>query len=294
MPKLRSIPKPRDLRIHIIKNYPLRRVFSFMNDAMLYSKHLGLKGPLHKNTKALRIRSEIESLKSEALEKKWIRPACVYSFFSVKKENDSLCLHGRSDSPAARLEFPRQKTGEHLSITDFVETDKNEALCAKRTEYRAEFLHSLRPCGKTAGYSATENNTGYIAMFACTSGKAPVRISAKLRETGSYAKSHLLDMLSISCAEALAEAVHSDIRRLWGFPDPAQKRPLRIPRAKYRGERYSFGYPSCPDLTMQKKLFRLLKPGRIGITLTNGMMMEPEASVSGLVVSSPDAVHFAV
>jgi 5-methyltetrahydrofolate--homocysteine methyltransferase len=64
--------------------------------------------------------------------------------------------------------------------------------------------------------------------------------------------------------------------------------------AKYQGQRFSFGYPACPDLEDQAKLFKLLKPEDIGIQLTDGFMMEPEASVTALVFAHPEAKYFNV
>jgi 5-methyltetrahydrofolate--homocysteine methyltransferase len=65
-------------------------------------------------------------------------------------------------------------------------------------------------------------------------------------------------------------------------------------RSHYRGRRYSFGYPACPELEDQAILFALLRPEAIGVSLTDGFMMEPEASVSALVFHHPDAIYFGV
>ena len=88
--------------------------------------------------------------------------------------------------------------------------------------------------------------------------------------------------------------MHHKLRGQWGFPDPAGLSMLDRFRANYRGKRYSFGYPACPDLALQEPLFDLLDPGEIGIELTEGHMMEPEASVSALVLHHPEAKYFLV
>ena len=83
-------------------------------------------------------------------------------------------------------------------------------------------------------------------------------------------------------------------RAAWGFPDPEELEPRDLFAARYRGKRYSFGYPACPDLAGQRQLFEALDPGEIGVELTEGDMMDPEASVSALVVHHPDARYFGV
>ncbi|MCP4898844.1 MAG: hypothetical protein GY906_17880, partial [bacterium] len=84
------------------------------------------------------------------------------------------------------------------------------------------------------------------------------------------------------------------IRELWGFPDPAELTMKDRFAGRYRGKRYSFGYPACPDLDGQSGIWKLLEPEDIGVQLTDGMMMDPEASVSALVFHHPDAKYFSV
>jgi 5-methyltetrahydrofolate--homocysteine methyltransferase len=112
------------------------------------------------------------------------------------------------------------------------------------------------------------------------------------REEGEYLRSHTFAALALETAEAAAELLHSRLRRGWGFPDPEELSIKDCFSARYRGKRYSFGYPACPDLAGQRQLFRVLAPGEIGVHLTEGDMMDPEASVSALVFHHPDARYF--
>ena len=82
------------------------------------------------------------------------------------------------------------------------------------------------------------------------------------------------------------------IREDWGFGDAADMTMQERFTSRYRGKRYSFGYPACPNLDDQQGIFRLLQPEEIGVQLTDGMMMEPEASVSALVFHHPDCSYF--
>ena len=95
-------------------------------------------------------------------------------------------------------------------------------------------------------------------------------------------------------AGGLAEMLHARLRTQWGFPDPPGLTMEDRLKARYRGLRVSFGYPACPRLEDQQQLFAVLKPEDIGVSLTEGCMMEPEASVSALVFHHPDAFYFSV
>jgi len=96
----------------------------------------------------------------------------------------------------------------------------------------------------------------------------------------------------IETAEGAAEYLHRRIREEWGFADPADMTMQQRFTSRYRGKRYSFGYPACPNLDDQQGLWKLLQPEEIGVHLTEGMMMEPEASVSALVFHHPDCSYF--
>ena len=105
---------------------------------------------------------------------------------------------------------------------------------------------------------------------------------------------YVLQALALETAEAFAEHLHSKIRGMWGFSDAPEMTMMERFQAKYRGKRYSFGYPACPVLDDQSKLFSLLKPQDIGVELTEGFMMDPEASVSAIVFNHPACTYFGV
>ena len=101
-----------------------------------------------------------------------------------------------------------------------------------------------------------------------------------------------LQALALEAAEGLAEWLHARLRRAWGFPDPSTLTMAECFRARYRGKRYSPGFPACPDLNMQKGIWELLRPQELGVHLTSGYMMDPEASVSAIVFHHPEARYF--
>jgi 5-methyltetrahydrofolate--homocysteine methyltransferase len=129
-------------------------------------------------------------------------------------------------------------------------------------------------------------------LFVTTAGEGIRELAEDAKARGEYLRSYALQALAIETAEAAAEWLHARLRALWGFPDPVETARQALFQARYRGKRYSFGYPACPDLEQQAELFRLLRPEQIGVQLTDGFMMEPEASVSALVFHHPDAVYF--
>jgi len=114
------------------------------------------------------------------------------------------------------------------------------------------------------------------------------------KQRGEYFLAHALQALALETAEAAAEWLHRRLREDWGFPDPPTMAMKERFTSRYRGKRYSFGYPACPRLEDQAALWKLLGPEEIGVTLTEGYMMEPEASVSALVFHHPDCAYFSV
>jgi len=139
---------------------------------------------------------------------------------------------------------------------------------------------------------ADEGRRDHLCLFVVTAGAGVREVSAKAKEAGEFFKSHALQALGIETAEACAEWLHRRIREDWGFPDPPTLTMHERFTSRYRGKRYSFGYPACPNLDDQRGLFELLRPEEIGVELTEGMMMEPEASVSALVFHHPDCAYF--
>ena len=131
-------------------------------------------------------------------------------------------------------------------------------------------------------------------MFAVTAGHGMREIAEECKAKGEYIRSVGLLALATETAEATAEWLHRRIREDWGISDPAEMTMQQRWTSRYQGKRYSFGYGACPNMEDQLGLWKLLRPGEIGITITDGFMMDPEASVSALVFHHPDAAYFSV
>ncbi|HET9232627.1 MAG TPA: vitamin B12 dependent-methionine synthase activation domain-containing protein, partial [Candidatus Eisenbacteria bacterium] len=265
-----DIPEPPDLLHHVVDGVSLTEVFAYVNPQMLYAKHLGLRGSIDRlrergDVKTAKLEEAIQSLQKEVLSMGLMRPRAVYRFFAASAEGEAIVLRDRPDGTVlARLTFPRQPDRERLSLSDWV-----------------------APGG--------EVSTDYLGAFVTTCGEGVRAQGEAWKDAGEYLKSYALQALAIEAAEGFAELLHQRMRRMWGFPDPADLTRKELFQAKYRGLRVSFGYPACPDLEDQAVLWRLLEPDRhIGVELTEGFMMDPEASVSALVFHHPDARYFSI
>ena len=263
------IPTPPDLKRHVVDRVPLEEIFPYVNPAMLYGKHLGLRGNLEAllaagDEKARRLRAQVAAVEDEVLAAGAMPARAVYKFFPAQSEGDTMFLYGSDRRVEESFTFPRQSTGEGLSLADFV---------------------APRGTGLT----------DYVALFAVSCGAGVRELAERWKNEGRFLDSHILQALAIEGAEALAELLHRRLREMWGFPDPPDMTTSERFKARYRGVRVSFGYPACPRLEDQEKLFRVLDvEGTIGVRLTEGYMMDPEASVSALVFHHPEARYFVI
>jgi 5-methyltetrahydrofolate--homocysteine methyltransferase len=256
-------PRPPDLERHVLRDVPLTHVYPYLNLQMLYGKHLGLRGLVTRlleedDPKARELETVVEALKQEAVAGGLLHAHGLYRWFRARAAGNTLLILTPGGAEAGRFTFPRQRDGERLCLTDYVRDDADD----------------------------------WVAMFAVTCGEGVRERSQAWKERGDYLRSHALQALAIECAEAFAEMLHARLRTLWGFPDPPELSIEDKLKARYRGLRVSFGYPACPELADQATLWRLLEPERIGIRLTEGFMMDPEASVSALVFHHSAAKYF--
>lgn len=252
-----------DRRIRAIPN--LAEVWSYINPLMLYGRHLGFKGNFEKrladrDPKAIELFHNVEDVKREAAT--FMKARAVWQFFEVERDGNTLQLfEPGGDSPIESFRFGRQAKSDGLCLSDY----------------------ALDP---------QDGRRDHIALFVVTAGEGIIARSEEAKLRGEYFKAHALQSLGIETAEACAEWLHRRIREDWGFPDSPTMTMQERFTSRYHGKRYSFGYPACPNLEDQAKLWRLLRPEDIGVELTEGFMMEPEASVSAIVFHHPDCVYF--
>jgi len=243
----------------------LHEVWSYINPFMLFGRHLGFRGNFEKalaehDARAIELNQNMEEVKQQAAE--FMKIGAVWQFFEAERRANSIALFAPGESvPVHTFHFQRQRVGDKLCLSDYVLPPRN-------------------------------GTRDHVALFVVTAGAGIREKSEEAKAAGRYLYSHGLQALAIETAEACAEWLHRRIREDWGFPDPpAMIMPDRF-TSRYRGKRYSFGYPACPNLEDQAGIWLLLRPEAIGVHLTEGMMMDPEASVSALVFHHPDCTYF--
>ena len=272
--RLDSSPQPPDLRLHVLRDYDLDEIFGYINPQMLYVRHLGYRGRFgealrNDEPKAVELRRQVQRVEDVMLSRSDISANAVFKFFPCRSEGQWLYLY-ESDgvTELERFYFGRQQEREGLCLSDYA-----------------------RPVG--------DGSNDYLAMFATTVGPGIRDLAERWKNEGRYLDSHTLQALALESAEGFAELLHQRIRAMWNIGEPSRRQgpsedELRdLFRANYRGKRYSFGYPACPRLEDQEKLFSLLDvTANIGVELTDGYMMDPEGSVSAVVFHHPQAKYF--
>ena len=245
----------------------LSEIWSYVNPYMVFGRHLGFRGNFEKalaerDPRAIELYNNMEEVKREAAP--FMKISAVWQFFEAERHGNSIALFApRVKTPLHSFHFQRQSAPEGLCLSDYI-------------------------------LPSAAGARDHIALFVVTAG-ADIRQRAEEAKTaGRYFYSHGLQALAIESAEACAEWLHRRIREDWGFPDPPETSMSDRFTSRYRGKRYSFGYPACPNLEDQAGIWMLLRPEEIGVHLTEGMMMDPEASVSALVFHHPDCAYFSV
>ncbi|SDH08365.1 methionine synthase (B12-dependent) [Alteribacillus persepolensis] len=264
------VQTPPDLKKHVLKDFSIAHLEPYVNLQMLMGKHLGLQGKVsrlleEKNEKALDLKEKVDALLMQAKREDLLKAHGMYQFYPAQSEGNDIVIYNNPEEKKIleRFSFPRQPRAPYLCLADFI-----------------------RP--------VESGEMDYVGFLAVTAGKGVREMSAQAKENGDYLFSHLIQATALELAEGFAEKLHQMMRDQWGIPDSPELTMEERFSAKYEGIRVSFGYPACPDLNDQAKLFRLLEPGKIGVHLTEEYMMEPEASVSAMVFAHPEARYFSV
>ncbi|TJY44590.1 methionine synthase [Cohnella pontilimi] len=261
---------PPDYERHVLREYPLSHVLPYVNLQMLMGHHLGLKGNVEEllaagDDRTVQLKATIDDVIRQSEQHGWLKPQAMYRFFPAQSDGNDILVYDPNDTSRVlhRFSFPRQQVEPFLCLADFLKSVD----------------------------SGVMDSVGFLVV---TAGQGAREQAEKWKESGDYLRSHTLLASALEVAEGLAERVHQIMRDNWGFPDPADMTMKQRFGARYQGIRVSFGYPACPDLEDQGPLFALLHPEDIGVHLTDGFMMDPEASVSAMVFAHPEAQYFNV
>jgi len=252
----------------VIDNISLDEVFAFINETALFKGQWQFKQgrkPVEEYQALVRdkVRPIYDELKERCKREDLLTPKVVYGYFPCQSEGNDLIVYDEGNIERVRFTFPRQPGGKHLCLADF--------------------------------FASRESGRMDVAAFhLVTVGHRASEYAQELFKSDNYADYLYFHGLSVESAEALAELWHKRIREELGVAAADAKELSKLFHQNYQGSRYSFGYPACPDLEDQDKLFALLDPSRIGVTLTEEFQLEPEQSTSAIIVHHPEAKYFTI
>ncbi len=263
------IPGPPFWGTRVMESIPLDDVFAYINEvALIRGQWQVRKGKLTEDAyRALlteKVTPELIRLKALCKKEQLLQPKVVYGYFPCHGDGDDLVvLEDDCTTERLRFTFPRQRADRHLCLSDYF-------------------------ASKDSG------RTDVVAMHLVTMGRAASEHSARLFAANNYAEYLYFHGLSVESAEALAELWHKRIREELGIAGNDAADIRKMFAQGYQGSRYSFGYPACPNLEDQQKLFALLDAERIGVRLTDEYSLDPEQSTNAIVVHHPEARYFTV
>ncbi len=262
-----SIPTPPFFGSRVVKGISLADYSGMLDERALYVGQWGLKGNRgeYEEMVTSQGRPRLRSLLNEVQSNGWLNAAVVYGYFPCYSEgNDLVILHHEGENKGkerTRFTFPRQRRDRRLCISDFFASKES---------------------GKT----------DVVAFHVVTMGASVSKAAAELFEANKYREYLELHGLSVQLTEALAEHWHARMREELSVRDEDSSELRGILDQGYRGSRYSFGYPACPDLEQQVQLCSLLDPERIGVELSEEFQLHPEQSTSAIIVHHPEAKYF--
>jgi 5-methyltetrahydrofolate--homocysteine methyltransferase len=272
------IPLPPFWGSRVVSDIPLDEVFQYINDAALIrGQWRVIRGTMSEEEyrKVLedQVYPEFLELKAKVKRESLLMPSVAYGYFPCQSDGNDLIVY----HPPVNIEGVEPKNLKEWQRLSFPRQTKDRKLCI------ADFFAPVR--------------SGIIDVLAChvvTVGERASEYARKLYAANQYKDYLYFHGLGVETAEALAELWHKRIRQELGIADKDARDVKRLFSQGYQGSRYSFGYPACPRLEDQVKLFDMLKPERIGVFLTEEFQMEPEQSTSAIIVHHPAARYFTI
>jgi len=249
----------------VAKGIAIGEIAAFLDERALFLGQWGLKPSraddgisyeeLVETEGRPRLRYWLDRIKAEQI----IEPAVVYGYFVAYSEGNSIVVSDPDTDTKYTFTFPRQMRDRRLCLADFV-----------------------KPAG----------GADHVAFHVATMGSRVSEVAAELFAANSYREYVELHGLSVALTEALAEYWHSRVRAEWNINGADAQSVTDVVKQGYQGERFSFGYPACPDLEHQIPLAELLKPDRIGVEVSEEFQLHPEQSTSAIIFHHPQAAYF--
>ena len=262
------IPKAPFYGTRIIDDIHPEDMFAYVNETALFKGQWQFKqGKMPAEEYKALVREKVkpiyEELKERSTVEELLVPRIVYGYFPCQSEGNDLIVYGEDQRERVRFTFPRQPAGKHLCLADFFA-------------------------------SRESNRMDVVAFHLVTVGRRASEYAHELFKADNYTDYLYFHGLSVESAEALAEMWHQVVRQELGIAQSDAGELTKLFRQEYQGSRFSFGYPACPNLEDQEKLFTLLDPGRIDVSLTEEFQLEPEQSTSAIIVHHPEAKYFSI
>ena len=262
------VPVPPFFGSRLIEKVNVKALMSYLNETMLFQFHWGYRKQGKRKDEfdawaQKELRPIIARIAEQCIREEILKPQAVYGYWHAAAEGNDLILFGDNKAEVARFTLPRQGTPGGLCIADFVRDVK-----------------------------ATERDVVGVQLVSV--GQHASEVAREWFAADRYQDYLYLHGFGVEITEALAEYVHKRIRHELGFGAGDAPAMADLLRQGYRGSRYSFGYPACPNLSDQRKLLELLGAERIGVSLGEGDQLHPEQSTSALVILHPQARYFSV
>jgi 5-methyltetrahydrofolate--homocysteine methyltransferase len=263
------IPEPPFLGSRVAADIPLAEVFAFVNETALFKGQWQFKqgrkpAEEYQAFVAEHVRPVYEELKTRCAREGLLIPKVVYGYFQCQSSrNDLIVYQDDGKTERTRFTFPRQPAGKNLCLADYFA-------------------------------SVDSGRMDIVAFHLVTMGRRASGYSQELFKRDNYSDYLYFHGLSVEGAEALAELWHKRIREQLGIAGKDSPNLNELFRQGYQGSRFSFGYPACPSLEDQVKLFELLDPSRIDVELTEEFQLDPEQSTSAIIVHHPEARYFSI
>jgi 5-methyltetrahydrofolate--homocysteine methyltransferase len=274
------VPVPPFWGRRVVKDVPARQVFPYINENALFLGQWGFKkGALsaedYEKLLDEKARPIFEDLQKRAVEEGFIEPKVVYGYFPVQSQGNDLIVYDPASFPSGSLQ-PKDKPRELLRFS-FPRQDGRRRLCI------SDFF---RP--------TDSSQYDVLGVQLVTVGDKATELAENLRAANRYQEYLYLHGFGVESAEALAELWHKRMRQELGFASEDDTSIRKIFQQKYRGSRYSFGYPACPNLEDRALVVQLLRPQEIGVSLSENFMLVPEQSTDAIVAHHPQAKYFDV
>jgi 5-methyltetrahydrofolate--homocysteine methyltransferase len=259
------VPQPPFLGAKAVTDIDVEKVFSYVNEQALFRGRWGYRrGKMDKDEYQALITEKVqplyEDLKRRSVAEGLIQPKVAYGYFKCHSDGEKLLVD--NDGRELTFEFPRQGEAPHLCISDY--------------------------------YHTTEEGGDVCGFFVATIGEKLREITQELFEGDEYHDYLVMHAFGVEVTDAVAEYWHEVMRSELGFENDRPETLAGYAVQEYRGSRYGFGYPACPDLDAHRGVFELLDCDAIGVSLTENMEMVPEMSTSAIVAHHPQAKYFAV